>query len=133
ADKFYENEVKLTVVAQKSTIRKLNPLIPESYKEKRGMIDRGSDSKNKVKALKEKGASMGMMGIVDQDAIFSFNCKIPLFNPEQVSSGRVEISEKVSNYGLPIIEFQNVIDCLKSYEIHKDINFKFFLINKFTF
>src|SRR5699024_2191542 len=132
ADKFYENEVKLTVVAQKSTIRKLNPLIPESYKEKIGMIDRGSDSKNKVKALKEKGAILGMMGIVDQDAIFSFNCKIPLFNPEQLSSGRVEISEKVRNYGLPIIEFQNVIDCLKSYEIHKDNYFQISFNNQFT-
>lgn len=72
-----------------------------------------------------------MVGIVNEDALFSFHCKIPLFNPESLSN-RVTVSEKVEKYGLPIYDFKDVIDCLKAYEIHKQNYFQMIFGDSFS-
>ncbi|MFD1453141.1 phosphoribosyltransferase [Oceanobacillus sojae] len=132
ADLFDNQDVYLAIVARRSTINILKNKIPKEYTEKIKLVNRGSQNKDTIRELKEKGAIFGFIGIVEEDAIFSFNCKIPLFNPEQLSSGRVVISEKVKKYGLPIIEFQNVIDCLKAFEVHKGNYFQMFFEDKFS-
>ncbi|MGE7236723.1 phosphoribosyltransferase, partial [Bacillus paranthracis] len=83
ADLFYEKDIYLRIVARKSTINILQNKIPKEYKDKIKLLDRSSETKDKIKVLKKKGALFGMIGIVQEDAIFAFNCKIPLFNPER--------------------------------------------------
>lgn len=120
ADSFYEQGVELVIVAQLSTKKKLETLIPKEYDKKITIVGRSQEYTQAINSLNKKQEIVsGMMGIVNEDAIFAFNCKIPLFNPEKVYNGDADISEKVKRYGLPIIELQNIIDCFKSYEIHK--------------
>lgn len=120
ADYFYDANIKLAIIAQEATINILKRNLPEEYEGKINFVNRSSETKEKIRELKDKGGIFGVIGIVDEDAIFSFNCKIPLFNPEVVlSSNRVTVSEKVKKYGLPIIDFKTVIDCFKANEIHK--------------
>lgn len=120
ADLFEKENVLLAITARQATINILKNEIPKEYENKVLFINRGSQNVEKIKGFKKKGAIFGLIGIVEEDAIFSFKCKIPLFNPEAMSKERVIISDKVKKYGLPIAEFQNVIDCLKVFEIHKD-------------
>lgn len=123
ADYFNNEKVKLAIVAQQATISILKGNLPKEYEGKIKFVNRSSETKEKIRELKDKGGIFGVIGIVEEDAIFSFNCKIPLFNPEALSS-RITVSEKVKKYGLPIIDFQNVIDCFKADEIHKDNYFQ---------
>lgn len=44
----------------------------------------------------------------------------------------MDISEKVKQYGLPINKFENVIDCLKAYEIHQENYFNIPFNQKFS-
>lgn len=132
ADLFYEEDIYLRIIARKHTINILEKKIPIKYKNKIKLIDRGPKTKGIIKDLKKKGALFGLIGIVKEDAIFAFNCKIPLFNPEKLISGRVVISDKVKKYGLPIIEFQNVVDCLKAFDIHKGNYFHMCFKNNFS-
>lgn len=132
ADLFDNEDVYLAIIARQATINILKNKIPKEYKDKIKLVNRSTQTKDKIKDLKEKDAIFGLIGIVEDDAIFSFNCKIPLFNPERLSSGRVVISDKVKKYGLPIIEFQNVIDCLKAFEIHKENYFQINFENNFS-
>lgn len=120
ADLFEKENVLLAITARQATISILKNKIPKEYENKIMFINRGSQNVEKIKVLKKKGAIFGLIGIVEEDAIFSFKCKIPLFNPEAMSKGQIVISDKVKKYGLPIAKFQNVIDCLKVFEIHKD-------------
>lgn len=119
ADLFYSYDIMIVIVAKKPTVQILKIVIPEEYKEKVVLMDRSKESKELVKSNKEEGDIFGMIGVVKEDAHFAFNCKIPLFNSERVYLGEADISEKVKNYGLPIIEFKNVINCLNSYDAHK--------------
>lgn len=132
ADLFVNQDVLLAIIARQATIDILKNKIPKEYENKIILVNRSFQTKDKIKNLKAQGAIFGLIGIVKDDAIFSFNCKIPLFNPERMSSGRVIISDKVKKYGLPIIEFQNVIDCLKAFEIHKENYFHICFENNFS-
>ncbi|WP_233212295.1 phosphoribosyltransferase [Sporosarcina sp. P16b] len=132
ADLFDDEDVLLAIVARQGTINIIKNKIPKEYESKMKFVNRSAQTKNKIKELKEKGAIFGFIGIVEDDAIFSFHCKIPIFNPESMSNGRVVISDKVKKYGLPIIEFQNVVDCLKAFEIHKENYFQMFFDNNFS-
>ncbi|WP_255296089.1 phosphoribosyltransferase [Bacillus cereus] len=120
ADLFDKEDIYLIIIARQSTISILKNKIPKEYEKKIQLANRSTRTKEKIKDLKEDDAIFGLIGIVDDDAIFSFNCKIPLFNPERLSNGKFVISDKVKKYGLPIIDFQNVVDCLKAFEIHKE-------------
>lgn len=132
ANLFDNEDVYLVIIARQQTINILKNKIPKDYKNKINLVNRSTQTKDKIKKLKEKGAIFGMIGIVEGDATFSFNCKIPLFNPESLSNGRVAISDKVKRYGLPFIEFQNIIDCLKAFEIHKENYFHIGFENNFS-
>ncbi|MGE7023351.1 phosphoribosyltransferase [Solibacillus cecembensis] len=131
SDLFNDANVILAIVAKQSTINILKSKLPKEYNKKLKLLDRSKETKAKIKDLKEKGAIIGMIGIVNDDAIFSFHCKIPLFNPESLSN-RVTVSEKVKKYGLPIFDFKNVIDCLKAYEIHKENYFQMIFGDSFS-
>ncbi|MEB9405651.1 phosphoribosyltransferase [Bacillus cereus] len=131
-DLFVDQGVPVMIVAKQATINVLQTKIPQEYKKKLGFINRSSDTEEKIIELKEKGIIFGVLGIVDNDAIFSFHCKIPLFNSEHLINERVTISDKVKKYGLPIIEFQNVIDCLKAFNVHQDNYFQILFDETFS-
>lgn len=91
------------------------------------------DDKNKKDYIKQnKDLIIAVIGVVNEDAIYSFNCRLPLFNPEKLISKELDISEKVKQYGLPINKFENVIDCLKAYEIHQENYFNIPFNQKFS-
>lgn len=119
ADYFFNEGVNVVIVARKSTIRELAPQIPNEYGRKIKFLNRNKKNGEDIKKLKDNGMIFAVIGIVNQDAIFSFNCKLPLFNPENMSSGRVTISEKVTKYGLPFFDYSNIVNCLKAFEIHE--------------
>lgn len=131
SDLFNKAHIVLAIVAKNSTLGVLKASVPEEYKEKLKFLSRGKDGQEKVKSLKKKDVIAGMIGIVEEDAIFSFQSKIPLFNPEELSEDLI-VSEKVRKYGLPIFEFENIIDCFKAYEIHKDNYFQMFFEDSFS-
>lgn len=130
-DLFSNANIILAIVARQSTINILKSKLPEEYKKKIKLLNRSKDTEAKIKDLKERGIIIGMVGIVNEDALFSFHCKIPLFNPESLSN-RVTVSEKVEKYGLPIYDFKEVIDCLKAYEIHKQNYFQMIFGDSFS-
>lgn len=131
-DLFVNQGVPVMIVAKQETINILRNKIPQEYKEKLKFINRSTQTKKKIKELKDKGIIFGVLGTVDDDAIFSFHCKIPLFNPEHLGSVKVAIADKVKKYGLPIIEFQNVIDCLKAFDVHQDNYFQILFDETFS-
>lgn len=130
-DLFEKEDVSLAIIARHATIQVLKKEIPKQYENKIMLVNRSPHTIEQVKVSKEE-TNFGMVGIVEEDAIFSFNCKIPLFNPEKMSSGRVIIADKVKKYGLPINEFQDVIDCLNAFEIHKENYFHMNYGNEFN-
>src|SRR5699024_9295088 len=132
ADLFESHEITLVIIARQSTINILKHKIPQEYKAKIQLRNRGRSSISEIKELKSRENIFGFIGVVAADAIFSFQCKIPLFNPEKLSSGRVKISSKVEKYGLPILRFQDVIDCLKAFEIHEENYFQIKFNDKFS-
>lgn len=132
ADLFYDANVPFRILAQKKTNVELIKQIPEDYKDKIKFVNRDSDTRNKVIDFKKKGGIFSVIGVVDQDAIFSFNCKIPLFNPEKLIRNGETLGDKVIKYGLPINSFQDVIDCLIAFEIHKDNYFRMDIDDKFS-
>ncbi|CAI8949546.1 Phosphoribosyl transferase [Priestia megaterium] len=132
ADLFDKEDVHLAIVARQSTISILKTKLPKEYQDKIKLANRSSETEEKIKGLKKKGVIFGVIGVVKDDALLSFHCKIPLFNPEVMFNGRVAISDKVEKYGLPIIEFQNVIDCLKAFDIHKKNYFHMIFDDKFS-
>lgn len=118
ADYFDKEGIKIHVIAKYNTIKILRKLIPRDYKEKIKFLDRSGKTIDDIKSLNNQSNICCMIGVVDEDAIFSFRCKIPLFNPEPMSK-RLIFGEKVKNYGLPIKSFTDVVACLKAYEIHE--------------
>ncbi|MCJ1761403.1 phosphoribosyltransferase [Mammaliicoccus sciuri] len=133
ADLFYKHDVSLVILARPTTIYKLKSEIPNDYQDKIKFINRNDRQiKDKIKENKRKDIIFALIGVVEEDAIFSFNCKIPLFNPEKLISEELIVSEKVKKYGLPFVKFKNVIDCLKAYEIHEENYFNIPFNHKFS-
>ncbi|HCU9651294.1 TPA: phosphoribosyl transferase [Staphylococcus aureus] len=131
ADLFYEHDIALGILARSTTINILRSKIPTDYQEKINFLSR--DDKNKKDYIKQnKDLIIAVIGVVNEDAIYSFNCRLPLFNPEKLISKELDISEKVKQYGLPINKFENVIDCLKAYEIHQENYFNIPFNQKFS-
>lgn len=130
---FYKHDVSLVILARPTTKKILLPKIPESYRDKIKFINRNDRQiKDKIKENKRKDIIFAVIGVVNEDAIFSFNCKIPLFNPEKLIGEELIISDKVKNYGLPFVKFKDVINCLKAYEIHEENYFNIPFDHKFS-
>lgn len=121
-ERFKSNDIKIIILAKATTNRNLKNKIPIIYKENIFFWDR-SDKSNKeilTQNIKSGAIISAMIGVVDNDAIFSFHCKLPLFNPGKIIDNRVAISEKVEKYGLPFFDFETVIKCFFAYEAHKE-------------
>lgn len=129
-DSFFEAGITVGILAKKNTLDILSSQIPEQYKkeEKIQLLPRGNDSlKAEIKRLRVSDAIISVLGVVKEDAFFSFNCKIPLFNPQPMvkKGSNINIDSKVVDYGLPILYFQDIIDCYKAFDINKDDYFSF--------
>ncbi|MEB8175280.1 phosphoribosyltransferase [Staphylococcus xylosus] len=133
-DELYDNDIQAAIVAKKQSISKMKEQLPSEYKEKVIFFERGSKRiKTTIQEIKKnEKVIICMVGIVDADAIFSFNCKIPLFNIEKLISNPSNISEKVKKYGLPVNKFQDIIDCMKAFDVHKTNYFQMNFGNRFT-
>lgn len=128
-DLFYQEDIRIGILARRNTLRELSKHIPEEYKDKILLVNRGSKTREKIKELKSEGIAFSIVGIVDYDAIFSFNCKIPLFHLESLNTMKIDVGEKVVKYGLLVKTYQDIIDCLKAQEIHRKNYFELNNIN----
>lgn len=125
-DKFIDDGIQVAILAGVNTIRILRNELPEPYNEKIKFFDRNSRLlKDKIREARKKDFLISILGAVDQDAIFAFNCKIPLFNSQIMLQNDLVVDTKVSSYGLPISNFQDIIDCYKAFDINKDNYFRF--------
>ncbi|WP_235586145.1 phosphoribosyltransferase [Lactococcus lactis] len=136
-DQFFEAGITVGILAKQSTLDVLRSQIPEQYEkeEKIQLLPRGNDDlKAEIRKLRRSDAIISILGFVQEDAIFSFNCKIPLFNPQPMveKESDINIDSKVIDYGLPILDFQDIIDCYKAFDINKDSYFKFEESDKFS-
>lgn len=121
-DYLINHGVTVGILSKKSTIIELETKIPSEYKEKIVFIGRGRLDREKIISEKQKGTIYALIGVVDLDAVFAFNCKIPLFNPEFIYKRSV-VSDKVKNYGLPFWKFINIVNCLVAFEKYNKFYF----------
>lgn len=125
-DKFWEENITVAILAKPNTLRQLSTQIPEEYKKGIKLFPRGNrELIAKIKEMRKSDVIISVLGFVEEDAIFSFHCKIPLFNPQKMIMNGLNVHSKVNAYGLPISDFQNIIDCYKAFDINKDSYFKF--------
>jgi len=115
-DEFKKNDIEVVIIANSGG--RLKKLLPDSYSEKIVFIRRGKEVRDEIIQLKDKYL-FAVVGVVDEDAVFSFQCKLPLFNPEELMFDNEDISSKVTKYGLPIVDYKEIIDCFSSFEFHK--------------
>ncbi|EHC2216166.1 phosphoribosyltransferase [Listeria monocytogenes] len=131
-DSFTDQEIEFVILAKNVSIGKMKSQIPEKYEKKIVFIDRSTSTKEAIIELKQKGTLIAVIGFVDEDAIFAFNCRLPLFNPEKLLSLGSNTSEKVKKYGLPITRFQNVIDCFRAFDIHEGNYFEMHIDDQYS-
>lgn len=93
------------------------------YNDYVAFITRARENWKRIRDLKRK-FNVVLVGVVDQDAIFTFHTKIPLFNPSQIDEFHGQVQTKVEQYGLPIQNFSELIECIKTYEIHESNYFE---------
>ena len=125
-DKFIEENIEVAILGSQYNIQRLISQIPDSYRETINFCSRQDRGlKTKITELSKNGFLISVLGCVDQDALFAFHCKIPLFNPQIMVRNDLVIESKVSSYGLPISNFQDIINCYKAFDINKNNYFRF--------
>lgn len=82
-DFFADQEIEIAILARSASVRTMKNQIPENFENKIAFVDRNPQTKKAIIELKNKGIVVAVIGLVDEDAIFAFNCKLPLFNPEK--------------------------------------------------
>lgn len=128
-DLFNQNNIVVAILAQRQTIGVLSPNVPSEYKDNLKFISRDRSKWHHVNDFQRKGNMVAIVGVVQEDAIFAFQSKIPLFNP---SSLGFDVDTKIDQYGLPIACLQDIIDCYKAFEIHQDNYFRMDFADDFT-
>lgn len=131
-DFFADQGIEIAILARSASVRTMKNQIPENFENKIAFVDRNPQTKKAIIELKNKEIVVAVIGLVDEDAIFAFNCKLPLFNPEKMINQRSNISEKVKKYGLPIIDFQNVVDCFKAFDVHQGNYFEMHINDQYS-
>lgn len=125
-DDFIKENIEVAILASSHTIKTLKNQIPNLYIETIKFYPRENNGlKTEINRLSKNGFLISVLGCVDQDALFAFHCKIPLFNPQIMVGNALVIETKVSSYGLPISNFQDIIDCYKAFDINKNNYFRF--------
>lgn len=124
-NRFLDNNIYIAVLASDQTISRLKEKLPEEYRDKLRFISRNRENKDKIKKFKNEGRLIAMLGVVNADAFYSFNCKLPIFNPENIIKNKNSIGEKIKEYGLPIASLEDVLKCMITYDIHKDNYFEY--------
>lgn len=124
ADQFIDNGIKILILGNEAISLQTNlSNHTTEYSNDIFFINRSKLSWLRIRDLKNK-FNFVLVGVVDQDAIFSFHTKIPLFNPSQIYGFQDQVETKVEHYGLPIQSFSELIECIKTYEIHESNYFE---------
>lgn len=126
---FQKNNITVAVLAKDQTNAVLHSEVPLEFKDDLKFIPRSRTMWNRVHEQQRQGNMIAVVGVVDEDAIFAFQSKIPLFNPTLLG---YNVDLKVDNYGLPIADLQDIIDCYKAFEIHQDNYFQIDFSDNFT-
>lgn len=125
-NEFLRQNIEVAILARYEVHNILSSQLPPEYKRRVKFISRrDSRLKDKIKNREFGDAIISLLGIVDEDAVFSFNCRIPLFSPQHIGEYEMLVESKVVNYGLPISEFRDIGDCYRAFEIHKDNYFRY--------
>lgn len=124
-DELFEQGIKIGILARLNTLSILKVQIPDFYKENLIFIPRGEVGITQVNSLKENDTIISILGVVEVDALFAFQCRVPLFNAQKVIMGDLFVDKKISDYGLPISSFKDIIDCYRAFEINKVNYFRY--------
>lgn len=125
-NEFLGQNIEVAILARYDVHNILSSQLPPEYKNRVKFISRRDNIlKDKIKNRGFGDAIISLLGIVDEDAVFSFNCRIPLFSPQHIREYEMLVESKVVNYGLPISEFRDIGDCYRAFEIHKDNYFRY--------
>lgn len=116
-DQLIAKGIKPVIVAGKNTIDIIKPLLPQKYKDNLGFANRSSEIRQYIKRNRSRDNLFGMIGVVDDDAIFAFNSKIPIFNCKNIFT--INVGPKVEQYGLQILNVNEILACFDSYFIHE--------------
>lgn len=130
-DNMASKGIQIGIIAKSSTNAQLLRNLPTEYKDKVKFIGRGEGGKQEINRLKDNGILIALVGVVDQDAIFAFNCKLPLFNPEYIVN-RIIVLDKVRRYGLPFGNFDDVANCLQAFQNYKQYYFGLSSLDNYT-
>lgn len=123
-DEIIGNGIKIIILGNQAASLKATLLsYTTDYNDDVAFITRARKSWDLIRDLKSK-FNIVLVGAVDEDAIFSFQTKIPLFNPRQIDGLFGQVAPKVEYYGLPIQSFSELIECIKTYEIHESNYFE---------
>lgn len=132
-DFFTKNEIDVNIIARNNSIKQMREKIPDVYKDKIHFYERGYETRKLfIDEVSKKNHLICMVGVVNEDAIFSFNCKMPLFSVDPMNPKTFAVEEKVKKYGLPIYSFQSIIDCFNAYDVHKGNYFQINFDNSFV-
>lgn len=125
-NEFLGQNIEVAILARYDVHHILSSQLPPEYKERVKFISRRDNIlKDKIKNREFGDAIISLLGIVDEDAVFSFNCRIPLFSPQHIGEYEMLVESKVVNYGLPISEFRDIGDCYRAFEINKENYFRY--------
>lgn len=126
---FKQHNIDVFVISKRNTISILNRKVPSELNDDLKFISRSNSNWEEITKLQREGNMFAVIGVVDEDAIFAFQSKIPLFNPTLLG---YEVGKKVDDYGLPIASLEDISDCYKAFEIHEKNYFTMIFDDVFT-
>lgn len=126
-DQLKASDISLRIIAQRAGHRDLNNLIrcklPSKYWGMIECIDRGKESRDFISLDRMKN-SISMIAVVDEDALFAFQTKIPIINPIHFLKN-ISVGDKVKKYGIDFMNIEDVIRAVKLLDIHYNNFFEY--------
>lgn len=113
-------DISLRIIARRVRHNELNNLIrykiPSEYCGMIQCIERGKDGRASIDAERME-SSISMIAVVDEDAEFAFQTKIPIINPIHFLKD-APVSDKVKRYGIDFTGIEDVILAVKLLDSH---------------
>lgn len=126
-DQLKASDISLRIIARKVGHRDLNNLIrcklPSQYYSMIQCIERGKEGINSI-SVERLENSISMIAVVDEDAVFAFQTKIPIINPIHFLKD-VPVGDKVKKYGIDFTGIEDVIRAVNLLDVHYNNFFEY--------
>lgn len=97
--------------------------IPTQYSSEIMYISRGKNSMDMISNNRLEN-SISMLGVVDEDAVFAFQAKIPIINPIHFLKD-APVGDKVKKYGIDFTGIEDVIRAVNLLDVHYNNFFEY--------